>query len=199
MNAALGAPQALPCAVFLVATMSLAGVLHALWLRSKISLRLDGPVDLRLRLRDRRLFGPNKMWRGFAVMPPATALAFWAAGSLRPDLPEWLSAGMWEISSARYAALGLACGFAFMLAELPNSFIKRQLDVAPGMAPRGRGLAALFFLLDRVDSVLGVLLVLTAVLPITPGTWAWVLLLGPGIHWLFSLWLYRLKVKARPL
>lgn len=199
MNAALAAPQALPCALFLVATMSLAGVAHALWLRSKTSLLLDGPVDFHLRVRGRRLFGPNKMWRGFAVMPLATALAFWAAGSLRPDLPEWLSKGMWEISPARYAALGLACGFAFMLAELPNSFFKRQLNIAPGMAPRGRGLAALFFLFDRVDSVLGVLIVLTALLPITPSTWAWVLLLGPGIHWLFSLWLYYLKVKVRPL
>ena len=199
MSAALAAPQGLPCALFLVATMSLAGVAHALWLRSKISRRLDGPVDLNLRLRGRRLFGPNKMWRGFAVMPFAAALAFCAVGSLRPDLPAWLSAGMWEISPALYAALGLACGFAFMLAELPNSFVKRQLDVAPGMAPRGRVLAAVFFLLDRVDSVLGVLIVVTAALPITPGTWAWVLLLGPGIHWLFSLWLYCLNVKARPV
>ena len=108
------------------------------------------------------------MWRGFVVMPPAAAIAFWAVGSLRPGLPRWLASGMWELSSAQYAAVGLACGFAFMLAELPNSFLKRQLDVAPGMAPRGRGLAAAFFVLDRVDSVLGVLIILTALLPVAP-------------------------------
>ena len=196
---ALAAPQALPCAVFLVATMSAAGIAHALWLRSKLSLRLSGPVDLHLELRGRRIFGPNKMWRGFAVMPLAAAVAFWAVGSLRPGLPAWLASGMWDLPGAQYAAVGLACGFAFMLAELPNSFLKRQLDVAPGMAARGRGLAAVFFVLDRVDSVLGVLIVLTAMLPVAPGTWAWVLALGPGTHWLFSLWLYTLDVKARPL
>ena len=177
---ALAAPQALPCAVFLVTTMSTAGIAHALWLRSKLSLRLSAPVDLHLELRGRRIFGPNKMWRGFAMMPLAAAMAFWTVGSLRPGLPAWLASGMWDLSGAQYAALGLACGFAFMLAELPNSFVKRQLDVAPGMAARGRVLAAAFFVLDRVDSVLGVLIVLTAMLPVAPGTWAWVLLLGPG-------------------
>lgn len=199
MSAALAPPQALPCAVFLIATMSVAGIAHALWVGSKLSLRLNGPVDLHLELRGRRIFGPNKMWRGFAVMPTAAAIAFWALGSLRPWLPSWLASGMWELSSAQYAALGLACGFAFMLAELPNSFVKRQLDVAPGMAARGRVLAAVFFVLDRVDSVLGVLIVLTAMLPVAPETWAWVLVLGPGTHWLFSVWLYYLNVKARPL
>lgn len=198
MSAAV-VPQALPCAVFIVAAMSLAGVAHALWLRSNLSRRLDAPIDLHRTFRGRRIFGPNKMWRGFAVMPPACALTFWLAGSLRPDFPAWLASGMWELAPPPYAALGLACGLAFMLAELPNSFIKRQLDVAPGMAPHERGLAAVFFLLDRLDSVLGVLVVLAVLTPISLETWAWVMLLGPGIHWIFSLWLYRLKVKARPI
>jgi hypothetical protein len=192
-------PQALPCAVFVVAAMSLAGIAHALWLRSSVSKRLATPVDLNLRFRGRRLFGPNKMWRGFAIMPPAAAIAFWGAGMLRSEVPTWLSQGMWNIAPGEYAALGLTCGLAFMLAELPNSFIKRQLDIAPGMAPRNHVLAAVFFLLDRLDSVLGVLIALSALLPVSAAIWAWVLLLGPSIHWLFSLWLYRLRVKARPL
>jgi CDP-2,3-bis-(O-geranylgeranyl)-sn-glycerol synthase len=199
VSAAFALPQALPCAVFVVATMSLAGIAHAWWLRSKLSLRLGAPVDLRLTLRGRRLFGANKMWRGFAVMPPAAALAFWAAGLLRPAFPAWLYAGTWDLALSEYAELGFVCGFAFMLAELPNSFVKRQLDVAPGMASRDRALAVVFFVVDRVDSVLGVLIALTALVPVAPATWAWVLALGPAVHWLFSLWLYRLKVKARPL
>lgn len=199
MSAAIAVPQALPCAVFLVAAMSLAGVAHALWLRSRLSLRLGAPVDLHMTWRGRRLFGPNKTWRGFVVMPAAAGAAFWLGGALRPALPAWLSSGMWDLAPFDYAGLGIACGLAFMLAELPNSFVKRQLDVAPGMAPRGRTLAAVFFVVDRVDSVLGVLIAVTLLLPLDPATWAWVLLLGPGIHWLFSLWLYRLKIKARPL
>jgi hypothetical protein len=193
------APQALPCAVFIVATMSLAGIAHALWLRSDVSRRLHAPIDFRRTFRGRRILGPNKMWRGFVVMPPACAIAFWLAGSLRPGFPAWLASGMWELAPMQYAVLGLACGLAFMLAELPNSFIKRQLDVAPGMAPREPGLAAVFFLLDRLDSVLGVLIVLTVLMPVSAETWAWVLLFGPGMHWLFSVWLYRLKIKARPI
>ena len=45
-------------------------------------------------------------------------------------------------TSPGYAALGAWAGLGFMLGELPNSFVKRQLDVAPGMAPRGRAGAA---------------------------------------------------------
>lgn len=196
---AAGTPQALSCAIFVIVAMSLAGLAHVLWLRSKLSARFRAPVDFNLILGSRPLFGANKMWRGFVVMPPAAALSFWTLGLLHDSLPAWLGAGMWDLSAERYALLGFASGLAFMVAELPNSFLKRQLGVAPGMAPRGRGLAAVFFIVDRVDSVLGVLLALTLMVPVPVQTWVWVLLLGPGVHWLFSAWLYRLKVKARPL
>src|SRR6267143_762118 len=135
----------------------------------------------------------------FVIMPPAAALSFWTLRLLHDSLPAWIGAGMWDLSAERYAFLGFTSGLAFMVAELPNSFLKRQLGVAPGMAPRGRGLAAVFFIVDRVDSVLGVLLALTLMVPVPVQTWVWVLLLGPGVHWLFSAWLYRLKVKARSL
>jgi CDP-2,3-bis-(O-geranylgeranyl)-sn-glycerol synthase len=192
-------PQALPCAIFIIVAMSLAGLAHVLWLRSSLSARFRAPVDFNLTLGGRPVLGSNKMWRGFVVMPPAAALSFWILGSLHDSLPAWIEAGMWRLSPERYALLGFASGLAFMAAELPNSFAKRQLGVAPGMAPRNRGLAAAFFIVDRVDSVLGVLLVLTLMAPVPPRTWFWVLLFGPGVHWLFSAWMYRLKVKARAL
>jgi hypothetical protein len=199
VNAATDTPEALSCAIFIIVAMSLAGLAHTLWLRSSLSTSFRAPVDFNLTFRGRPIFGANKMWRGFVVMPPAAALSFWILGSLQDSSPAWLEAGMWKLPPERYVLLGFASGLAFMLAELPNSFAKRQLGVTPGMAPRDRGLAAAFFIVDRVDSVLGVLLVLTLMVPVAPQTWAWVLSIGPGVHWLFSAWLYRLKVKARPL
>jgi len=195
------APNALACAVFLVAAMSLAGFAHAMWLRSRTAQCFQAPVDFNLRFRGRRLFGGNKMWRGFAVMPLAAALAFWAFATLRDGgaLPRWLAAGMWDLAPRPYAWLGLACGLAFMAAELPNSFVKRQLGIAPGLAPERPGLATACFAIDRIDSVLGVLLTVTLLLPVSAATWGWVLLLGPGVHAAFSVWLHRLGVKARPL
>jgi CDP-archaeol synthase len=199
VNLAPEYPRALSCAIFIIVAMSLAGLAHVFWLRSSLSARFSAPVDFNLTFGGRPIFGANKMWRGFVVMPPAAALSFWTLGSLHGSLPAWIEAGMWKLSPERYALLGIASGLAFMVAELPNSFLKRQLGVAPGMSPRGQGLAAVFFVVDRVDSVIGVLLALTLMTPVPPQTWVWVLLFGPGVHWLYSAWLYRLKVKARPL
>ena len=49
--------------------------------------------------------------------------------------------------------VGALCGAAYVLAELPNSFVKRRLGIAPGTsAPRAR---AAQYLVDQVDSVVG--------------------------------------------
>jgi hypothetical protein len=38
----------------------------------------------------------------------------------------------------------------------------------------------------------------TIAVPTPWTTWLWVVILGPAIHWSFSVLLYRLGVKARP-
>lgn len=197
MNA--GAPDALAAALFLVLAMSLAGCAHVLWLRSATARRFVRPVDGQFTLRGRRLFGDNKMLRGFLAMPLAAALVFALFGAFRESVPAWLADGMWPLPALRYAGLGFVCGLAFMLAELPNSFVKRQLDIAPGLPPAGPLLRWVFFIVDRCDSVLGVLVVVSLLLPLQAATWLWVLLLGPCLHALFSVVLYRLGLKARAL
>jgi CDP-2,3-bis-(O-geranylgeranyl)-sn-glycerol synthase len=111
----------------------------------------------------------------------------------------WLSQGLWALSPLEYALLGFACGLAFMLAELPNSFLKRQFDVAPGALPVQPWLRPICALLDRVDSTLGVLLVATLIVPTPLATWGWALLFGTVSHALFSHWLYRVGEKSRSL
>ena len=49
-------------------------------------------------------------------------------------------------------------GIGYVLGELPNSFVKRQLDITPGKTGGGP-LGALFFLVDQADSILGSFLV----------------------------------------
>ena len=199
MNGSPAAPPGLSSALFLVLAMSAAGAAHVWWLRQASSGFLMQPMDFGRRVRGRRVFGDNKRVRGLVAMPLAAAASFALLGSLRTALPEWLARGMWEISTGQYALLGLAAGLAFMLAELPNSFIKRQLGVAPGAMPERGWARFLCPLLDRFDSVLGVLLVVSLLVPVAAMTWVWVLLVGPAVHALFSALLYRLGVKARAL
>ena len=85
-----------------------------------------------------------------------------------------------------------------MAAELPNSFLKRRLGVEPGAAP-GNPLARwICFVIDRTDSIVGGFLALALFVPVSFLTWVYVLLVGSGLHWSFSVLLYHLGVKARP-
>ena len=179
--------------------MSLGGLVHVYWLKLATAHALTRPIDCGWTFRGRRLLGDNKTIRGLLVMPLAATGSFAAFGWSHEFLPRWLSEGMWIMPVGQYALLGGAAGLAFMLAELPNSFLKRQLDVEPGQMP-GRGWARVVCpLLDRFDSVLGVLIVVSLLAPTPVVTWVWILILGPGVHALFSALLYRLGVKERAL
>jgi hypothetical protein len=84
-----------------------------------------------------------------------------------------------------------------MAGELPNSFVKRQLGISPGEAPHGRVSGPVFFVIDRIDSIAGLMLALMVPVEVPLGTWICVILVGPALHGLFSLALFRLGVKAR--
>ncbi len=64
--------------------------------------------------------------------------------------------------------LGLAVGTAAMLAELPNSLLKRRLGIAPGVQARGM-LGVPFHVIDQVDVLFGAWAVLACVTKPTAG------------------------------
>ena len=183
-------------AVFLVAAVVPAGFAQSLWLASPAARAFAWPLDAGLTLRGRRLFGVNKTIKGFVVMVPATALSFGALAAAL-GLSSERSLGLWAVGPVAYVGLGLLAGLGFMAGELPNSFIKRQLGVAPGQAAEGVGAGWLFALLDRVDSVIGLLLALSLAVPVPGATWIYLLLIGPVLHAMFSLLVFRLGGKAR--
>jgi hypothetical protein len=191
-------PAALACAVFVVLVLAMAGVAHVAWLRCPWSRRFALPLDGAATWRGHRLFGANKTWRGLMVLPLATALGFGLGAQFRADLPAWLAAGIWTGPVSQLALAGLLCGLAFMLAELPNSLLKRQMGIAPGQTAHHRLLRAWCLVIDRIDSTLGALIALSLMLPLPPMAWLWVPLFGVSLHWAFSYAMYLLKLKSRP-
>jgi hypothetical protein len=184
----------LGCAVFLLLAFTLAGMAQTAWFASSLSQVFAVPLDGGARLRGRRLFGGNKTVRGFVVMVPAAALAFVLLAALGGSA---LSASLWPLPLPSYALLGAWAGFGFMAGELPNSMLKRQLDIQPGGAPNGPLAVILHFLVDRLDSGLGMLSALAVAVDVPWLTWVYVLMLGPFIHWSFSLVMFRLGLKRR--
>ena len=190
-------PDPLVEALFIIVAFVLAGLAHSAWLGSRWSSRLMIPLDGGSTIRGRRVLGDNKMVRGFVVMIPAAAIAFAGLFSVLSIAVPSVAADMWPLAPVGYLSLGAWAGFGFMVGELPNSFVKRQLDIAPGKPPRSRTGAAVSFVVDRLDSIFGMLVAVSLASPTPWRTWAYVLLIGPGIHFAFSVLLYRIGVKER--
>jgi len=192
-----GQPEALACALILLLAFSIAGLAHVLWLRSEASTRFALPLDGGRHFRGRRIFGPNKTLRGFLVLVPATGAVFAALGAAREVLPGWLAAGLWPLHADQLFLLGAWAAFWFMAGELPNSFLKRQWNIAPGEVP-ARGVRRFVCLgLDRVDSIVVMLLALALVVPLPALTALVVVTVGAGVHLLFSWLLCLARVKRR--
>ena len=191
-----GGATPLSCAAFLIAAFMLAGLCQAMWLGSSAARPFAVPIDGGRTWRGRRLFGDNKTWRGVVVMVPATGVSFAVLAALLQNAP-FGAAAPWPLSSGAYALLGLWAGLGFMAGELPNSFLKRQLDIAPGTAAHGPLSRPLWFLIDHVDSAVGMMLAISPIVTIPSGTWIYVALVGPLVHSAYSLLVFQLGGKTR--
>ncbi len=156
------------CALLLALTLGLAA--HGLCIREGLLAGLARPIDRGRRFRGRPLLGANKTWRGVvAVALGSGAGAFLLALATSP-LARGAEAGtLAALGPVRALALGFLAGGAAMLSELPNSFLKRQLGIAPGTAPARGPIGVLFFVLDQVDMLIGWWLVVA--LLVRPTVW----------------------------
>lgn len=135
-----------------------APLLHAPVLRFDLLRGLKRPIDGGRTLGGRRILGDNKTWRGALVMVTgveAAALALGRSEAYRRRLPP----GVQEASPALVGAL---LGVATVAGELPNSFAKRRLGVAPGGHHAGAAGIALA-IVDQADFVLAAWLLLAPV------------------------------------
>lgn len=167
---------------FLLAPLLAGALFHGLCMQRNWLRGLARPIDGGHRFRGRPLFGPNKTWRGVAALGIGTGLGFALAATGVARFP---ALGAWTLMDYRLpdvAIVGVLLGAVGMLAELPNSFAKRQLGIGPGTAGRG-GLGLAFFVVDQIDILLGIWLVLACWIEVNPArvlySAAWLLLVHP--------------------
>lgn len=91
--------------------------------------------------------------------------------------------------------IGCILGLAYMISELPNSFLKRRLGIGSGQKAQKH--AWLFMLLDKSDSALGVSLVSKFLFELTWVEAIQLFFMAVGIHVFFSWLLVQIKVKKR--
>ncbi len=177
------------------------GILNMVFTKTPLYRKHCSPIDRGRTLKDgKRLFGDNKTWTGFFSMIVFTCAAQIIKGLILSacggeQLDEFYLRH--ENTPVYNMSIGAALGFIYMLFELPNSFIKRRIDIPPGKTVRGvRGAA--FFIYDQIDSLIGVMLLLVLVSGISWGKYLLYILLGGVTHIAINLLLYLIKVRRNP-
>lgn len=127
---------------------------------------LARPVDGGRTFRGRPLFGRGKTYRGILTVGLGSALVCGLQADILHSLPVCRELALFDYSRVNGWLLGFALGVAAMLAELPNSFVKRRLGIASGQQARGAA-RPLFYTVDQLDLLLGAWIVLGRVVTVT--------------------------------
>lgn len=177
----------------------IAGAANMVFTKSEFYKKYAVPIDRGKVFHDgKRIFGENKTWAGFwgMVFFGAVFQLIWGIiCSLFKPLEDISELYIFFPNTPVYNLIsGAFFGFAYVLFELSNSFIKRRLNIASGKTGKGL-LGVIFFIVDQIDSLLGVVLVLKILCGISAAKYWLYILLGAFTHITVNLILYILKIR----
>ena len=157
------------------------------------------PMDGGKELKDgKRIFGNNKTWLGFLTMIGCSIVTHVVWGLICRLFTDMQNMNQlyscYENTLLYNIIVGAIMGAAYMIFELPNSFIKRRLDIPDGKTERGLK-GKLFFVIDQLDSMFGVILVLAVASKISFLQYINYVLLGGLTHICVNLILYKLRIR----
>jgi hypothetical protein len=130
----------------------------------------------------RSSFGENKTYRGFVFV-----------GIMTGVLQLTLNFLFYQTFSNESFVLGLSLGLTYMFFELPNSFLKRLMKIAPGHKPDRH--KWFFTIFDKSDSTFGVCLVFVLIKELSFWYFLFFFLCAFTVHLAVSKILFNLKIK----
>jgi CDP-2,3-bis-(O-geranylgeranyl)-sn-glycerol synthase len=136
-------------ALYLFAPLLVSVGLSALVLKYDLLPSWKAPIDGGRTLSGKRIFGDGKTWRGVAVAVVGSIVTVAFQKYVLLDLASAIA--VVDYARVRPLVFGGAMAVAAMAGELPNSFVKRRLGIAPGKTARGAFLRATFWIWDQVD------------------------------------------------
>lgn len=175
-----------------------AGIFNMIFTKTNLYKKNKFPIDLGKYFVDgKRLFGDNKTYIGFISMI-IFCLIFQVIWGI------FCKYFGFENSNELYLIfdntihfnilVGVLFGFTYMICELPNSFIKRRINIVPGKTDKGlKGI--LFFIIDQIDSLIGVFFVLMLLNGMSLSRYFLYLFIGALTHIIINLILFCLKIR----
>lgn len=173
----------------------LAGILNMVWCKIKVCDKLKKPVDGGRKLKDgKRIFGDNKTYKGFVgmIVFGMVFTVLWglvcSKGSFAFEHNYFYR--HYDNTLSYNILTGALNGFAYALFELPNSFIKRRLDITPGKNDISGAKRVFFVFLDQADSIFGCVLVVCLFCPLPVWYYFVYVLVGAFTHIILNMTLY---------
>ena len=138
------------------------------------------------------MFGKNKTYRGFVVMPlltiPGVYLASISERFFKVDI---------GFEHTNIILLGVLLGLFYCLFELPNSYYKRRKGIAPGKMAKEDVLK--HAIIDQADSGFGLIIIYYFLLDVTWVHLSLFLITGTVVHLILNYLLYVLGLRKEPL
>ena len=175
----------------------LAGIVNSIFCKSNILNSLKKPLDFNKKIKRKRIFGDNKTWKGligyifFNIIFMVLVGIIYKACNIEKLNFFYINHNNTLLFNILVGAL---LGLFYALFELPNSFMKRRLDIKPGKTIKGPK-KYFFIFLDQADSVFGVALVVWMFYPIGLKVYLLYILVGAVTHLLINMLLYALHLR----
>lgn len=176
----------------------LAGVFNMLWVKLPYLSFLTIPIDNNKCFFDgKRILGDNKTWKGFFGMIILGVISNSIWGEVCRNF-SYLNSHNYlyrnhENLLIYNVIIGFFLGLAYVVLELPNSFIKRRIDIMPGKS--GNGFKGIFIIIDQADSLFGCVLVIAVVYKMSIIFYLIYVFLGAITHILINILLYHGKLR----
>ena len=139
----------------------LSGLAIIIVLKLRLFTGLDIPIDLKITLNGKRVFGENKTLKGIVIMVSTAVLVSYALYlGYKGSYSSYIS----PVFSKSPILIGIIYSFSYIMGELINSFIKRQLNISAGKITHSkfRGLQEFFDLSDGIIVAVIALVILTS-------------------------------------
>ena len=171
----------------------IAGIINSIFCKLNVLSKLKVPMDFKKNFVDkRRIFGDNKTWKGF-IGYIFFNIIFSILFGLLWKITKLEGYNFFYINHPNTVLYNILIGFLlglfYALFELPNSFIKRRLDIKPGKTITGPK-KIFFIFLDQADSVFGVALVVWMFYPIGLKVYCLYIIVGAITHIVVNMLLY---------
>ena len=173
--------------LYTIAPVAGGGILHMMVVRANLFAFLAVPLDGRRKIGGVRLLGDHKTWRGVLVILAATMASAGVQAWAESLQPHWASWNLVDYQVIPWWRAGLWWGGGYVLAELPNSFLKRRAGIAPGSSGPQGARAVFLALMDQADSAIGCSLVAWLALGVALDAAFWMLVLGTAVHLLINM------------